>query len=701
MRISILTGLALGAIVFSCKDPKTSTEKKQEMGQNILLQESTLEYSTFDFSKIKDEHFRPALLEGMKIQKKLVKEISDSEQEPTFENTIIALEKSNEVLSRVNKVFYALASAHTNDTIKKVQSELAPIFSSHYDEIMLDEKLFSRIKTLFDKKETLSLDAESLKLLEHYYNNFVSSGANLSKENKEILKEYNAKLATLQNDFNQKLLNATNSKSIIFDDVKELKGLSEEVLNNIKTDGGKYKISVHNTTQQPLLSSLKNAETRQKVFKNALNRNTEGEFSTQDIIKEIVTLRAKKAELLGFKSYADWTLQHTMAKNADNVRAFFKDLIPPTIQKAKKEAQDIQKLINDSGEKLVLSPADWNFYAEKVKKAKYDLDESEIKPYFELFSTLENGVFFMATKLYGITFKKRTDIPTYHPDVVVYELFEENGDKLGLFYGDFFARETKRGGAWMGNFVEQSKLFNKKPVIYNVCNYPKPAEGSPALLSFDDVITLYHEFGHALHGFFASQQYPSLSGTAVSRDFVELPSQIHENWATYPEVLKNYARHYKTGEVISEALIQKIKNAETFNSGYRFTEVVAASNIDLAWHTIKADSQIRDVAEFEKNALNSTGTFVEQVPPRYYSTYFAHIFGGGYAASYYAYQWSEMLDKDAFAWFIENGGLKRENGQIFRDKILSRGGTMDYEKMYIDFRGKAPSIEALVKSKGF
>ncbi|GIM55928.1 hypothetical protein CAPN006_03220 [Capnocytophaga canimorsus] len=410
-------------------------------------------------------------------------------------------------------------------------------------------------------------------------------------------------------------------------------------------------------------------------------------------------LRAQKAKLLGFDNYAEWALQKTMVKTPQNIHNFFKDLIPAATAKAKEEAQEIQKMISLK-DAFILEPYDWNFYAEQVRRAKFDLDENEIKPYFELKNVLEKGVFFAMEKLYGVTYKQRTDIPVYHPDVLVYELFEEDGTPLGLFYGDFFARESKRGGAWMSNFLGQSKLLGTKPVIYNVCNYPKPAQGAPALLTYDEVETLFHEFGHALHGFFANQMYPSLSGTAVARDFVEFPSQVNENWALYPEVLKNYAIHYKTGEVIPQTLIDKIKKAATFNQGYSFTEVLAAANLDLQWHTLSADTPIDQVNAFEKQALKDTNLWLEQVPPRYRSTYFAHIFGGNYGAGYYSYQWTEMLHHDAFQWFLENGGMTRANGQRLRDMVLSRGNTMDYEKMYRDFRGKAPAIEPMLKARG-
>ena len=678
MKLPLFSAAILLTALVACNDSKTS-KMTENTENNPLLVESTLPYGAPDFSKIKDEHYRPALLKGMALQNERIAAIANNNETPTFENTIIALEKSGVELERASAVFNALTEANTNDTLKVLQKELSPKFAEHADGIHLNEKLFARIKALYDKRDSLKLDAESLKLLENYYEDFVVAGANLSATDKETLKKYNSELASLETDFNQTLL--------------------EGSLAAAQTINGQ-KVAIVNTTQQPLLSELANRNARKQLFEASWNRTDGGAHNTNDILKRIALLRAKKAELLGFKNYAEWSLQRTMAKTPAAIAQFFKDLVPASVGKAKAEAKEIQAQITKTGGNFTLEPYDWNFYAEQVRKAKYDLDENEIKPYFELKNALENGVFYAATKLYGITFKERKDIPVYHPDVLVYELFEEDGTPLGLFYGDFFARESKRGGAWMSNFVNQSKLLGTKPVIYNVCNYVKPAEGKPALLTYDELTTLFHEFGHALHGFFANQQYASLSGTAVARDFVEFPSQFNEHWALYPEVLKNYAVHYETKQPIPQALIDKIKKASTFNEGYAFTEVLAAANLDLQWHTIPSDTIINNVSDFEKKALERTGLWVKEVPPRYRSSYFAHIFGGGYGAGYYSYQWTEMLCHDAYQWFEENGGLTRANGQRFRDLILSKGNTMDYEKMYLAFRGKAPAIEPLLKARG-
>lgn len=699
--------LALALIIVACNDSKEKeksnlSEEQMNDTQNPLLTESTLPYGAPDFSKIKDENFQPAILEGMEQQKKAVEAIANSEEEPTFDNTVLALEKSGELLNRASGIFYALAGANTNETLQAVEEEMAPKFAAQNDMIYLNEKLFQRFKTLHDKKETLKLDAESLKLLEEYYEDFEISGANLSSEDKEKLKEYNEKIATLTTKFGKTLLDANNAGAVTFTNKEDLAGVDEDFLKSKENKDGKgWTIPLQNTTQQPLLQSMDNRASREKLFKAAWHRADQGANDTRELVKELVEVRTQKAKLLGFNNFAAWSLQKTMAKTPENVNKFFSGLIPAATAKAQAESDEIQKMIKAKGQDFKLEPWDWNYYAEMVRKEKYDLDENQIKPYFELNNVLEKGVFYAAQKLYGITFKLRTDIPTYHEDVKVYELFEENGDPLGLFYTDYFARPSKSGGAWMSNFVTQSKLYNKKPVIYNVCNYPKPANGEPALLTYDEVETMFHEFGHSLHGFFANQQYPSLSGTAVARDFVEFPSQFNENWALYPEILKNYALHYKTGEQIPQALIDKIKNSGTFNQGYSLTENLAGSNLDMQWHTISADTKIEDVNAFEKEALNRTKLdVVHAVPPRYSSTYFSHIFAGGYGAGYYSYSWTEMLHHDAYNWFENNGGLTRENGQRFRDMILSSGNTLELEQMYKDWRGSDPKIEPMLKARG-
>ena len=668
--------------------------------KNPLLEKSNLPYGAPDFSKIEDKHYKEAIFEAMQLQKERVTKIIENKEVPTFENTIIALEKSGKELRSVTNVFFAITSANTNETLEEVQKEVSPKLSSHRDSIFLNNELFLKIKKIYEEKEALKLDFESNRLLEFYYETFIFSGANLSEKDKQELKKINEELATLVNQFNLNTLQNRKENALIVTNEEELEGLTKEEKETILQKDGSWKIPLLNTTQQPFFISLKNRETRKKLYEKSWNRAIKGEYATEKIITKIAKLRAQKAKLLGYNNYAEWALQKSMTKTPEVVFNFFNELLPIATKKVKEEAEDIKKIISSEGGKIEenIAPYDWDYYAEKVRKQKYDLDESQIKPYFELFNVLENGVFYAATKLYGITFKKRKDIPVYHPDVVVYELFEESGEALGLFYGDFYARESKKGGAWMSSFVTQTKLLEQKPVIYNVCNYTKPSGNAPVLLTYSEVETLYHEFGHALHGFFADQKYPSLSGTAVARDFVEFPSQFNENWALYPDILKNYAFHYQTKEIIPQSLIEKIKKASSFNQGYAFTEVLLAAFLDMQWHTLSDIEEIDNVTLFEEE--QAMKKFPKEVPPRYRSTYFSHIFGGGYGAGYYSYQYSEMLDHDAFNWFEENGGITRENGQRLRDMVLSRGNTEDYQQMYEKFRGKLPTIMPLLKARG-
>lgn len=668
--------------------------------KNPLLEKSNLPYGAPDFSKIEDKHYKEAIFEAMQLQKERVTKIIENKEVPTFENTIIALEKSGKELRSVTNVFFAITSANTNEILEEVQKEVSPKLSSHRDSIFLNNELFLKIQKIYKEREALKLDFESNRLLEFYYETFIFSGANLSEKDKQELKKINEELATLVNQFNLNTLQNRKENALIVTNEEELEGLTKEEKETILQKDGSWKILLLNTTQQPFFISLKNRETRKKLYEKSWNRAIKGEYSTEKIITKTAKLRAQKAKLLGYNNYAEWALQKSMAKTPEVVFNFFNELLPIATKKVKEEAEDIKKIISSEGGKIEenIAPYDWDYYAEKVRKQKYDLDESQIKPYFELFNVLENGVFYAATKLYGITFKKRKDIPVYHPDVVVYELFEESGEALGLFYGDFYARESKKGGAWMSSFVTQTKLLEQKPVIYNVCNYTKPSGNAPVLLTYSEVETLYHEFGHALHGFFADQKYPSLSGTAVARDFVEFPSQFNENWALYPDILKNYAFHYQTKEIIPQSLIEKIKKASSFNQGYAFTEVLLAAFLDMQWHTLSDIEEIDNVTLFEEE--QAMKKFPKEVPPRYRSTYFSHIFGGGYGAGYYSYQYSEMLDHDAFNWFEENGGITRENGQRLRDMVLSRGNTEDYQQMYEKFRGKLPTITPLLKARG-
>jgi len=695
--------LALG--VAACGTNKQS--KTEAMEANPLLSESSLPYGAPDFTKIKNEDFQPAIEQGMKEHIAEIEAIANNSEEPTFENTLVAMEKSGQTLTRAYGVFGLLSGAYTNPEIQRIEEEEAPKLAAHSDAIYMNDKLFQRVKAIYENRENLGLDAESKKLVEYYFQKFELAGANLTDEAKAKLKELNAEEATLNTKFTNIMLAAAKDGALVVDTKEELDGLSDAEIaaaaQKAEDAGmaGKYMIPILNTTQQPALQSLKNRETRQKLFEASWNRAEKGdENDTRKMIERLAALRAEKAQLMGFENYAAWKLQSQMAKTPDAAEKLLKQLAPDATAKAKVEAADIQKLIDKQNGGFKLEPWDWDFYAEQVRKEKYDLDESQIKPYFEMYNVMENGVFYAATQLYGITFKERKDIPVYADDVRVFEIFNEDGSAIGLFYVDYFKRDNKSGGAWMGNIVEQSKLLGDMPVIYNVCNFPKPAPGEPALISYDNVTTMFHEFGHALHGLFAAQEYPSLSGTNVSRDFVELPSQFNEHWALYPTVFANYAKHYKTGEPMPKELVEKIKKSATFNQGYAFSEFLEAAILDMEWHTLSTDENVEDADAFEVAALKKNGAYLEQVPPRYRSSYFKHVWGGGYAAGYYAYCWAEVLDNDAYAWFEENGGLSRENGQRFRDMILSRGGTEDYGTMFRDFRGSDPDIKPLLKNRG-
>lgn len=697
-----LMGVLAGASLFSisCNDATTS----QTAGwneSNAFYQESSLPYKTVDFSKLKNSDFQPAIEEGMRQQMEAVMAIATNTEAPTFENTLVALEKSSDLLNRANRAFNVLTGAHSNKELQEISATLAPKFSAHRDAIYLNDALFQRIKTLHENSASLNLEAEDLRLIEVYYDNFVSSGANLNEDDKAKLKELNQELASLSNTFGEKLLAATKNGGVTF--TKEaLAGVSEAELESMKTGDNAYLVPLNNTTQQPIFPEMTQADSRQDLFKEAWSRAEKNDDNdTRSTLLALVHKRAEKANLLGFKNFAAWNLQSSMAKTPENGEKLLQELSVYAVANAKQELAEIETLMQKEGLDRAATAADWDYYAEKIRSEKYALNQNELKPYFELNSVLENGVFYMAEKMYGITFKEREDIPVWHEDVKVYELFNEDKTPIGLFYADFFQRDSKRGGAWMSNIVGQSTLLDQQPVIYNVCNFTKPAAGQPALLTLDNVTTVFHEFGHALHGFFAKQKYPTLSGTAVSRDFVEFPSQFHEHFAMMPEVLNNYAKHYETGEVIPAALIEKLKQAQNFNKGYALTELMGASTIDLAWHTLGADTKIDDVDAFEIQALAKNGLELAAVPPRYRSSYFSHIFSGGYAAGYFSYQWAEMLDWDAYAWLEENGGMTRANGEYLRDNILSKGNSSSPDELYKKFRGKEPSIDAFLFYKGF
>jgi peptidyl-dipeptidase Dcp len=676
--------------------------------QNPFYAPSTLPFEAPPFDKIKDSDYQPAIDAGIAAQLKEVEAIANYSAPPTFDNTLVALEKTGQLLNRVINVFGSVTGANTNETLQKVQEYEAPRQAALNDAIYLNSKLFVRVKSLYDRRESLHLDAESLKLLDYYYKLFIHSGANLSDADKEKLKKINEEDSTLQASFMNKLLAATKAGAFFTADASALAGLNPSQLAAAAQDaeGRSQKgwlIALQNTTQQPDLTWLTDRATRQALFENSWNRTERGDANdTRQLIARLAQIRAQKAALLGFPSYAAWTLTDQMAKTPEAAEHFVEALAPAATARAAAEAKDIQALIDkqNAGAGFELEPWDWEFYQEQVRKAKYDLDESEVKQYFELNNVLEKGVFYAAHQLYGITFKERHDIPVYQPDVRVFEVFNADGSPLALFYCDYFKRDNKSGGAWMNNFVQQSKLLGELPVVYNVANFDKPAPGEPALISFDDVTTMFHEFGHALHGMFADTNYPSLSGTQTARDFVEFPSQFNEHWASYPEVFEHYARHYKTGEPVPAALVAKLNEARTFNQGYALTELLAAAELDLKWHALPATAPAQDPDAFEKQALSQSHLWISYVPPRYRSSYFLHIWANGYAAGYYAYLWTEMLDDDAFQWFLDHGGLSRANGDRFRQMVLSRGNTEDLEKMYENWLGTKPSIEPMLKFRG-
>ena len=673
---------------------------------NPFAKPSTLPFEAPDFAKIKDADYLPALLAGMAEQKREVAAIANNPSAPTFNNTLVALERSGALLDRTQNVFNAVNGANTNDTLQATDTRTAPLLAQHRDYIYLNPKLFHRVETLYNKRDTLGLNPEQARLLKVYYDKFVKAGAKLDPAKQAELKKLNTQISTLETRFTQTLLAAAKAGALHVGDKTALAGLSDDQLaaaakdaKDRKVDG--YVLPLQNTTQQPALESLTNRATREALYKASVTRASKGDANdTRALISEIAQLRAKKAGLLGFPNYAAYTLQDQMAKTPEAALGFIARLQPAVTAKEKAEYADIQKLVDAQGGGFKAQPYDWNIYAEQIRKERYALNSDELKNYFEFNTVLEKGVFFAANQLYGLTFSERKDIPTWNPDMRVFEVHDQNGKQLGLFYIDPWKRDNKGGGAWMDNMVVQSQLRGTLPVIYNVENFTRPAPGKPELISWDDVTTMFHEFGHALHGLFASQTYPLLSGTSVARDFVEFPSQFNENWALDPKVLGNYAIHYQTKQPIPQDLVQKILKARTFNQGYELGEAITAAKMDLDWHSLPADAPRQDVDEFQAESLAKSGFDVADVPPRYYTPYFAHIWGGGYSAGYYAYQWTEMLDHDVFAWFQDHGGLTRQNGQRFRDMVLSRGNTLDYGEMYRAFTGHDPRVEPMLEFRG-
>ena len=704
--ISKLPLLLSMAVSFGFTSPK-SPIKSLLPASNPFSKVSVLPYGVPNFSKINDADYQPALEEGIRQQLDEIKGIAENPATATFANTIVTLEKSGQLLTRVNNAFNLVSGANTNPTLQQLQEFIAPKLTALNDAIYLNGKLFKRVEKLVKNKAKLGLDKESNRLLDYYYQQFIKAGAKLSDADKDALKKLNEEESSLAAKFGNQLLAAAKEGGLVVSDPSELAGLSQAQKDNYaqgakaKNLSGKWLIPLKNTTQQPSLSSLSVRATRQKLFEASWSRAEKGDSNdTRTTIIRIATVRAKKAKLLGFNSYAAWNLQDQMAEKPEAVEQFFAKLVPSAIGKAKEEAADIQALINKQNGGFEVQPWDWDFYSEQVRKEKYNLDESEITPYFQLDKVLENGVFYAANQLYGLTFKERHDIPVYQSDVRVFEVYDKDGKPFALFYFDYYKRDNKNGGAWMSNLVGQSTLLASKPVIYNICNFTKPAAGQPALISFDDVTTMFHEFGHGLHGLFASQKYPTLSGTNVARDYVEFPSQFNEHWALDTKVLKHYAVHFKTGATIPQSLVDKIKKANSFNKGYSQTEILAAASLDLKWHNLSATDVITDADAFENKSLKDLGFTFAAVPTRYRSTYFLHIWGNGYAAGYYAYEWTKMLEEDAYSWFDEHGGLTRENGQRFRDMILSKGNTEDYNKMFKAFRGHQPDLKPMERDLG-
>ncbi|MFZ2492784.1 MAG: M3 family metallopeptidase [Thermoanaerobaculia bacterium] len=673
---------------------------------NPFAKPSTLPYQAPPFDKIKDSDFLPAIEEGMRQELAEVEAIADNPEAPTFENTIVEMEKTGALGRRVGRVFGGVAQSNTNPTLQKIQTILAPKQAAHRDAISLNPKLFARVKAIYDQRNTLELDPGQKLLVERYYKNFVRAGAQLSEDDKTKLRALNKEQSKLTNEFRQKILAATNAGALVIDDKALLDGLSEADIAaaaaKAKDRGleGKYVLTLLNTTMQPALTSLHNRDVRERLYKASVARGMEGEYDTRPIVSRLAQLRAERAKILGFPSHAAYGLDEQMAKAPENAMKLMTDIVPAATAKARAEAARMQQLIDERKGDFKLAPWDWDFYAEEVRKADYKLDEAEVRPYFELDRVVNDGMFYAATQMYGITFKERKDIPVYLPDVKVWEVFDKDGTPMALFYGDYFSRAGKGGGAWSSGFVGQSKLLGTKPVVTNNLNVTKPAPGQPALLTFDEVGTLFHEFGHGLNSLFSNVTYPSQSG-GVPRDFVELPSQFNEHWALEPTVFANYAKHYKTGEPMPQELVEKIKKVKTFNQGFATTEYLASALLDMAWHSLPVDEPQQEPLKFEKDALAKFGLDLPEIAPRYHTTYFSHIWAGGYSAGYYAYLWSEVLDQDAYYWFRENGGMTRANGQRFRDMILSKGSTQEAAQLYRAFRGRDPQVEPLLIERGF
>ena len=675
---------------------------------NPFAQPSELSLYYPPFDAISNEDYEPAFEAGMAQHLVEIDAIVAQDAAPSFENTIVKLELSGQLLNRVSRVFFALSGAHTNDQIQALQQQIAPQLAAHDDAIVLNADLFARIQALFADRAELGLTPEAVRLIEQYHTDFVRAGAALSREEKSRLREINGELASLQTKFSQNVLNEVNAMALVVDSREELTGLDAALIDAAAKEAvsrdlaGKYVIPLLNTSGQPALSSLQNRAVRERLYQASVARGTRGgEFDNTQTISSVLKLRAERAQLLGYATHADYVLEDATAQTTQAVNERLAALAPPAAANARREARDLQAMVEASGGDFDLAAWDWQYYSEKLRQERYAFDESQLRPYFELDNVLQRGVFFAAGELYGLRFSERFDLPVYHEDVRVFDVMEEDGSQLGIFIGDFYARPSKRGGAWMNAYVPQSRLLQTQPVVANHLNITKPAEGVATLLSFDEVTTLFHEFGHALHGLFSDVDYPSFSGTRVPRDFVEYPSQVNEMWATWPSVLANYAVHFETGEAMPQELLDKVLAAQKFNQGFATTEYLAASLLDQALHQLTPETvpDAGEIVQFEADALAAAGVDLSEVPPRYRSAYFSHI-RGGYSAGYYSYIWSEVLDADSVEWFKENGGLERRNGDHFRATLLSRGGSKEAMSLFRDFRGRDADVTPLLNRRG-
>jgi peptidyl-dipeptidase Dcp len=679
----------------------------QLSSDNPFAKPSELPYGLPPFDLIAEEHYAPAFDAGLAEHTAEIDAIAGNPEPATFDNTIVALERSGRLLTRVSSVFFNLTSSDTNPALQDLQAEIAPKLAAHHDAIHLNPRLYARVRELFDSRESLGLDAESAWLLERVHTDFQRAGAGLPDADQARLRALNEELSALSTRFQENLLRDTNDLAVVVDDAAELAGLSADAIAaakeaaNSRGEQGRYLLSLSLPTSQPLLTSLENRELRERLFRASSARGHRGnDNDNSTVLTRIAALRAERAALLGYPHHAAYVISDQTARTSEAAVGLLERLAPAAVANAKRDAEEVQRYLAEDIPGAKLEPWDWSFYGERVRKARYDIDEATLRPYFELNRVLRDGVFFAANQLYGLSFTERHDLPKYHPEVRIFEVFDADGAPLGLFLGDYYTRDSKRGGAWMNTFLDQSELLGERPVVVNNLNISRPPEGEPTLLTFDEVVTAFHEFGHALHALMSAVKYPAFSGTSVPRDFVEYPSQVNEMWMLWPEVLANYAKHHETGEPLPQRLVDRLQESAQYGQGYSTTEYLAAALLDQAWHGISADDDIDDVARFEAAALEKAGVALHVVPPRYRSTYFAHVFSGGYSAGYYSYIWSEVLDADTVEWFKENGGLTRVNGDHFRRELLSRGGSLDSMVAFRTFRGRDPEITPLLTRRG-